>query len=157
MTDELGMGHRLLDRLSGQDHELQKLDIPTLKKAAQRAGDHKLAAAMDEAIVDHLGNVMIRETALKFARREFYKAADDARISAPWANPGTSAAAPRRSGPAPRRPENATVMGQDEGNGQPTPTPVSTSAQGGVHNPEFALRLLQAIIDNQRRAMRQQR
>lgn len=161
MSDELGIGHRLLDRLQGSDHELQKIDLPTMKKALQRAGDKRLADALEEvAVLDRNGCVDIRATAVKYARREFYKnlPADDARLNAPWADPGTSASAPRGSGPAPRPPEAQPRMGNDQGNVGVTAKPVMTSAgevyQQGVHNPEFAMRLLQAIID-QRRAMRQ--
>lgn len=158
MNDELGLGHRLLDRVAGHDHELKKLDIPTLKKAAQRAGDHSLAAAMDDAVVDGFGVVDVHATAVKFARRALMKSlpADDARLNPQWSNPGTSAAAPRGSGPAPRAPENTQAVPDDD-NRQEPPTPVMTSAgavfQSGKHDPELALRILQALIDNQRRAM----
>ena len=159
MNDELGMGHRLLDRLAGDNHELQKLDKATLRKAALRAGDHKLAAAMDEAIVDHLGCVMIRETALKLARSAFYKTlpANVAQIIAPWANPGDVTAGPRGSGPAPRPPEDMPPTTPDRGNAvtaKPAMTSDGSVFQSGRHDPELAMRTLQAIIDNTRRAER---
>jgi hypothetical protein len=148
MKDELGPGHRLLDRLQGDAGELRKLDIPTLKKAARVAGDLRLAEMMDEAIVGPDGTVDIRATAVKFGRREFYKnlSPDDARLKPQWANPGTSDAAPRGAGSDSRVPALAP---------QSSPTPVMTSAgavyQQGKHDPEYCVRLIQALLDQQRR------
>jgi hypothetical protein len=149
MNDELGLGHRLLDRMNGPAGELRKLDIPTLKKVALQMGDKKLVAMMDDAVVDGFGTVDIFSTAVKFARRAAIKAADNAQANPEWSNPGSSEAAPRGSGPAPTPPAAAGRIGPDRGNADVNETVFT----GGVHNPALAVRLIQAIIDNQRRAI----
>jgi|SRR5579859_64799 len=161
MKSNLEAGHRQLDTQLGPAGHLRKLEVGALKKmVTDHFRNRELGELMArEAILNQDGSIDVPATLFKFKRRAWINKASpaqDARLKPQWSDPGTSAAAPRGSGPAARPPEDIPRMGDDRGNRQEPAKPMMTSAGEAFapteDRPDLAIAILRDLIRQTRRA-----
>ena len=146
---------QLQHRITGERHApqgAQKLTIAELRKAAEAKGEHLVAGALDDVVLDRHGNVDLNATIVKFRRRALLgKAAAAASGLAKPVSAGDVNAGPRGSGPAPRTPADM-QQAPDRGNANVRAMPVPGVAQHDLtrldprHDPRTALEQLTSMV-----------